>query len=175
MRAPTGSPRPGRRRPSLPVAGGLGQLGVALPLSPPCAAPLAPGGELPPAASRSGEVSASGDRFRPSGPAQPWSHAVADAPSAPPIPSTVVGPTRLGGDDDPAPPPSRQRRLAGAALAQGGSRPADIAAKIAMRQQFVSWSIARHTHQGHLQARPARVLHRWNTISIVGHQRQQLD
>ena len=38
----------------------LGQLGVALPLSPPCAAPLAPGGELPPAASRSGEVSASG-------------------------------------------------------------------------------------------------------------------
>ena len=69
-RPPSSSPtcregrcRPGRGDPvGARLAGGLGQLGVALPLSPPGAAPLAPGGEPTPAAavSRSGEVSASG-------------------------------------------------------------------------------------------------------------------
>ena len=91
-RPPSSSPtgregrcRPGRGDPvGARLAGGLGQLGVALPLSPPGAAPLAPGGE-PPARGR-GVALRRGQRergrFRPSGPAQPWSHAVADAPRA---------------------------------------------------------------------------------------------
>ena len=52
------------------------------------------------------------------------------------------------------------------------SRLLDIAAEIAMGQQLVSWFVAGHAHQGDLQARPASVFHRRNTISIVGYQRQ---
>ena len=96
-RPPSSSPtgREGRRRPSRgdPVgarrAGGLGQLGALPPgrslLSPPGAAPLVAGVEPAAAAAASspGEVALERGRFRPPGPAQPWSHAVADAPSAP--------------------------------------------------------------------------------------------
>ena len=83
-----GRPRPGRGRPGWCSPSGRPWSARALhrdalPLSTPGAAPLVAGVEPPPAAaaSSSGEVAL--ERGPVPGPAQPWSHAVAAAPSAP--------------------------------------------------------------------------------------------